>query len=237
MPHDKELQMIDGPVRMHTFRHQQLLSPRCLLQQFFQHHGDPFVLNRDSTYLAALALDGNSILPQSLFRRGGVNAEALVDAQTGVPGQVQGENVIPVIHGISLHEQLVELNIAPGTIRSAKAAPLQFHSQLIVGWKLILGCAHLIVEEPDRRKIRLDGAGGLAVLLHPEGVSGEMLAADILQFLQTILIRQIGAKPFDSFVIPFLGAEDALPVVSGQLIQLTHEGFVDADVFNFLCHI
>lgn len=51
------------------------------------------------------------------------------------------------------------------------------------------------------------------------------------------LIRQIRAEPLHSFIIACLGSETALPVMSGQLIQLAHQGQVNAHVFNVSCHI
>ena len=89
MGHDEKLKLIDGPVGVHIIRHQQLVSTFRALKLFFHGNGDLFI-DVDGTDLAALAFDDDGILPQRLFRDGRVNAEALVDAETGITGQIQG---------------------------------------------------------------------------------------------------------------------------------------------------
>ena len=49
--------------------------------------------------------------------------------------------------------------------------------------------------------------GGLAALLHPEDIGRQMFAADVLQFLETKLVRQIGAEPLERIVVTLLGKE------------------------------
>lgn len=92
-------------------------------------------------------------------------------------------------------------------------------------------------DSPHLTSLALDGDGGFAVLLHPEDIAGQMLAADVLQLLETKLVRQIRAEPLHGFVIAFLGTEAALPVMPGQLIQLAYQEQINAHVFNFPCHI
>ena len=145
-----------------------------------------------------------------------------MDAQTGIPGQIEGQDEVIAVLGQCPAQHFIELDVAPGAVHLAETPPLQFHSQLVIGGQLILGPAHFVVEEPDGRQIGLDGGGGLAALLHPEDITGQMLAADVLQFLQMILVRQERAEPLERLVIAFFGAETALAVVAGQLVQLTH---------------
>ena len=65
----------------------------------------------------------------------------------------------------------------------------------------------------------------------------QVSAADVLQFLEVVGIRQKGAEPLDRFVVAFLGAETALAVVAGQLVQLTYQGQIKALVVNVFCHL
>ena len=88
-----------------------------------------------------------------------------MDAQTGETPQIEGQNVIPPVIAQRPAQHLVELHIAPGTVYAAKAPPLQLHAQFIVGGQLVLGIAHLIMEETDGRQIGLDGAGSEVVIL------------------------------------------------------------------------
>ena len=55
-----------------------------------------------------------------------------------------------------------------------------------------------------------------------------MLAADVLQLLQMILVRKEHAEPLERLVVAFLGAETALAVVAGQFVQLAHQSQVEA---------
>ena len=75
--------------------------------------------------LAALALYGEGVFAQRTLRRGGVHAKALVDTQTGIAGQIQGEDVVlPLLrHGSA--DQLAELRVRPCTILLPEAAAFQ----------------------------------------------------------------------------------------------------------------
>ena len=64
-----------------------------------------------------------------------------------------------------------------------------------------------------------------------------MLAADIGQLLEMILISQIGAKTLHGLIIPILRAEAALTIVPCQLIQLADKSQKDTFVLNFHSHI
>ena len=84
---DEALQMTDRLVGGHIVRHQQLAAPLRAFQLFPQSNGNRPV-DRDCPDFAAFALDGNGIFPQGLFSCGGVDTEALMDAQARIPGQV-----------------------------------------------------------------------------------------------------------------------------------------------------
>ena len=87
----------DGDVGGHAVRDKQLVAPGCDSQQLFQLNGNTFVDGHGAD-LAALALDGDGVFPEGLFRRGCINAEALVDSQSGVPGQTgDGGKVLTAI--------------------------------------------------------------------------------------------------------------------------------------------
>ena len=83
--HNEELQMVDGPIRRHLIRHQQLMTPWRALQLLPHGDGD-LLVDGNRSYLAALALDGDGVFPKCPLRRGGVDAEALVDTEAGIPG-------------------------------------------------------------------------------------------------------------------------------------------------------
>lgn len=83
----------------------------------------------------------------------------------------------------------------------------------------------------------LDGGGGLAALLHPEDVAGQVLAADVLQLLKMEFVRQERAEPLERLPVAFLGAATALAAVAGQLVRLTHQSQIEALVLDDSCHI
>ena len=60
-----------------------------------------------------------------------------------------------------------------------------------------------------------------------------MLSVDVGQFLQMILICQIGTKPFDRFIITTLRQNAALTIVAGNTVQLSYQRFVNALIFSF----
>ena len=225
---DKLLHAIDSPVGGDAIRHQQLVAALRFLQQPLQHHRDTVVLDGDDTHLAALALYGEGVLTQCLFRRSGVHAEALVDTQTGVAGQIQGKDVVlPLLrHGAA--DQLAELRVRPCTILLSEAAAFQGDTQFFIARQRVAGMGHLIVEKADGGKVGFDGAGGLALLLQIENVAYQMLAADVLQLLQMVAGGEVGAETLDRLVVAILRAKAALSVVASQLVQLGNEGVVNA---------
>ena len=122
---NKLLHTVDGTVSGNAIRHQQLVAALGFVQQPLQHHRDTVVLDGDDTDFTALAFYGEGVFPQRALRRGGVHAEALVDAQTGIAGQIQGEDIVLAIlcHGAA--DQLAELRVRPCAILLPEAAALQ----------------------------------------------------------------------------------------------------------------
>ena len=190
--------------------------------------GNAVILNGNDTDFAALALYGEGVFAQRTLRHSGVHAEALMNAQTGIASQIQGEDVVlPLLrHGAA--DQLAELRVRPCTILLPKAAALQGNAQLFIARQRVAGMGHLVMEEADGGEVGLDGAGRLALLLQIENIAHQMLATDILQLLQMVVNSKIGAEPFDRLIVAILRAEAALPVVPGQLVQLGNEGVVNA---------
>lgn len=92
------------------------------------------------------------------------------------------------------------------------------------------------MEETDRRQIGLDGGGRFSLLLHIEDVGGQVFAVDVRQLLQTIFLRKEFAEPLHGLVISLLGAEAALSIVPGNLVQLGGKGLVDTGILRFYCH-
>ena len=129
--------------------YQQLVAALRLVQQLLQRHGDALIFYGDGAYLAALALHSEGVFTQRVFGGGGVHTEALVDAQTGVAGQIQGEDIVltPLRHGTA--QQLAELGFRPCAVLLPEAAALQFHAQCAVVWQCVFRVGHLIVEKAD----------------------------------------------------------------------------------------
>ena len=216
--HDKKLKTVDSPIRGHIIRYQQFVSTHRVRKLFFHGNGD-LLVDRDSADLAALALDRNGIFPQRIFRNGRVDSETLMDAKTGIAGQIQGQNVIIPIFCQCSAQHAVEFFRAPSTIILSESAALQDDPQLMIAGEPVLA-VRLVMEEADGRQICFDGAGRLARILHVDYVADQMLPTDVGKFLQMILIRKVGAEPLLSFIIPTLRMIAALPVVPGNTIQL-----------------
>ena len=89
------LNAVGGVVGGHIVRYQQLVAPLRPGELLPQSDGDG-VIDGDCADLAAFAFDGDGILAERVFRDGRVDAEALMDAQTGVSGQIKGQDVIVV---------------------------------------------------------------------------------------------------------------------------------------------
>ena len=100
------LEPSDGGVRGFVVRDKQLMSPFCDSQHLLQFDADAFV-DRHRADLAAFALDGDGVLPERLFRDSRVNAEALMNAQSGVPGQagLSGPKARPRRSGFDLERR------------------------------------------------------------------------------------------------------------------------------------
>ena len=175
-----------------------------------------------------LPFHGEGIFTQGTLRRSGVYTETLVDAQTGIASQIQGEDVVlPLLrHGAA--NQLAELRVRPCTILLSKAAVLQGNAQLFIARQRITRLRHLIVEKANGGEVGFDGAGGFALRLQIEDVAHQMLAADVLQLLQMVVGGEVGTEPFDRLVVAIFRAKAALSVVPCQLVQLGDEGVVNA---------
>ena len=225
---DKLLHAVDGPVSGNAILHQQLVAAFRFVQQPLQHHRDAVVLEGNDTDFAALAFHGEGIFTQRTLRRGGVHAEALMDAQTGVAGQIQGKDVVlPLLrHGAAY--QLADLRVRPCAILLPEAAAFQGDAQLFIARQRVAWMGHLIVEKADGGEVGLDGAGRLTLRLQIEGVAHQMLAADVLQLLQMVVGGEIGTETLDRLIVAIFRAEAALPVVARQLVQLGNEGVVNA---------
>ena len=91
---------------------------------------------------------------------------------------------------------------------------------------------NLVMPEPNRRQLRLDGAGRLTVLLQVANVGNQMLAGDVGQLLQMVNISEEPAEPLHGLVITLPCLIATLPVVSLQLVQLGQEGVIDALVLS-----
>ena len=70
MRRDEQLQAVDGLVGRHFVRHQQFVAPLGACQLTPQGNGD-LLVDGNGADLAALALDGNSVLPKGLLCGGG----------------------------------------------------------------------------------------------------------------------------------------------------------------------
>jgi len=97
--------------------------------------------------------------PADETRRSGVHTEALVDTQTGVACQIQGEDVVlPLLrHGAA--NQLAELRVRPCAILLPEAAAFQGNAQFFIARQRVTWMGHLIVEKSDGGEVGLDGAG------------------------------------------------------------------------------
>lgn len=75
------------------------------------------------------------------------------------------------------------------------------------------------------------------MLLQIQNIANQVLAADIAQFLKVVLVSQVGTEPLERLVVAILGAETALTIVAGQLVQLAHQNQVETLVLDGSCHI
>ena len=236
-PHfiDVLLESGNGNISRHAVRDKQLVPPRRDGQQLFQFNGNTFIDGHGAD-LAALPFNGNSVFPERPFRSGRVNAETLMDAQSGVPGQAgDGGEVLVAVHHTGCQKS-VELPDAPGAVHPAEAPALQLHRQFVVGGQAVFCPLNLVVKEADGRQVGLDGGGGFLPLLHIENVGSQVLAVDVGQLLQTIFLRKKFAEPLHGLVVPLLGAETTLAVVPGGLVQLSDESLIDTRISRFYCY-
>lgn len=100
-------------------------------QQFFQFNGNTFIDGCGAS-LAALALDGNGLFPEGLFRNSCVDAVSLIDTQSNVLGQAgDGGKVLMAVRHTD-RQKAMELPDTPGSAYPVKAAALQLRCQFVV---------------------------------------------------------------------------------------------------------
>lgn len=104
---------------------------------------------------------------------------------------------------------------------------LQLYRQFVVFRQAVFGLPHHVVIETDGGQIGFDGGSRFPTLLHINDVRSEMLAADVGQLLQVVVVGQEPAEPFTGVVVPPLGLEAPLPVMPRGLIQLGDQGVVN----------
>lgn len=92
-----------------------------------------------------------------LFSDGRISAEALVDSQTGVPGQAGDGGVILMVVHHTVCQKSVKLWDTPGAVYPTKPPALQLHRQIIVGGQAVSCPLHLVVKETDARQVGLNG--------------------------------------------------------------------------------
>ena len=193
-------------------------------------------MQRDRPDEAAFALDGDGPLPDRPGRDGRVDPEALMNAQARIPGQIEDRHIVLPAQAQRLRQHPGELLPAPGAVDAAEGAPPQRDLQLLIVGQLIFG-VHQIVKKPDGGQVCFDGAGGLPIVLQLQDIGGQMLSVDVGQLLQAEGVGQEGAEPLHGLVIPLLGAEAPLAVMTGQLVQLGEQAEVNTDIQNLVCHI
>ena len=224
---DELLHSLHSDVRGQIVRNQQLAAVPRFGKQETQRHGNPRILNRNRANLATLAFNRDGLFTESLSRGRRVNAETLVQAQSGEPRQSKRAGVMVLVGHKRDGEHLVKFLRAPGAVSPAKGTLFQFDGQFAVVREAILRIVHFVVEEADFRQIRLDRAGGFVSDLQELHVGRKMFAADIRQLLQMVRLRKELAEAFAGFVIPLLRAEAALPIMSRQLDKLGDKRTID----------
>lgn len=145
VPHDEKLLVVDGPVRRHIIGHQQLVAPLGAFQ-LLSHGNSNLLVDRDRPHLSTLALDGDGVLLESPRCCGGVNAEALMDTEASIPGQIQGENEVIAVIRQGFVQHSVELRHAPSAVILPEATAFQSDTELVVGGQYVL-VIHLVVEK------------------------------------------------------------------------------------------
>ena len=232
---NKRLQVLDRRMSFHVIRHKELMAAgRGLQMQLQAAHQQG--MQRDRPDEAAFALDGDGPLPDRPGRDGRVDPEALMDAQARIPGQIEDRHIVLPAQAQRLRQHPGELLPAPGAVDAAEGAPLQRDLQLLIVGQLVFG-VHQVMKKTDGGQVCFDGAGSLPIVLQLQDIGGQMLPADVGQLLQAEGISQEGAEPLHGLVIPLLGAEAPLAVMTGQLVQLGEQAEVNTDIQNLVCHI
>ena len=121
---NKSLKAGDRKIGGDIVRHQQLVATWRTTQLIAKCEGDLFV-DGDGTDFAAFALNCDGVFTQSLFGGSGVDAEALMDAQPGIAGQVHRKYVVTTISGHGFAQHAAEFRDAPRTVDAHKTPAFQ----------------------------------------------------------------------------------------------------------------
>lgn len=62
-----------------------------------------------------------------------------------------------------------------------------------------------------------------------------MLAVNVGQFLQAVVVRQKAAELLHCFIVPLPSPKTSLAIVAGSLVQLCDKSLVDTTVLFFHC--
>ncbi len=88
-------------------------------QHLFQLNTDAFIDGYCADF-TTLALNGDGVLLEGLFRNGGVQPETLVDAQTGIPVEADDGGVVLVAVLQAEQREPPKLPLAPGAVHAPK---------------------------------------------------------------------------------------------------------------------
>jgi len=102
---------------------------------------------------------------------------------------------------------------------------------------MVSGLAHFVMEKADGCQVCFNRAGRLAVFLHFHHIGSQVFSMNVGQLLQVVVIRKKSAEALHGLIIPLLGAEAALTVVAGHLVQLGDEGVVEARILVLFLQI
>ena len=141
----------------YVVRHEQLVAPGRDGQELLEFDTDALV-DGHGAELAALAFDGDGVSPEGLLRDGRVDAEALMDAQPGIPGQAGDGGKVLASIGHRGDEEQVELPDAPGAVFLAEAAVLELHRQFVIFRQAVFGLPHHVVVKADGGQIEIGRA-------------------------------------------------------------------------------
>ena len=137
--------------------------------------------HRHAPDASTLALDRQQSRPLPRLHGSRIKTADLMDAQTDIKGERGNICIVsPANFPANRHEGR-ELLRRPVPVSPLKLSALQRRliGQIRVGGQFIFSLPQLIMPEPNRRQLRLDGAGRLTVLLQVANVVNQMLAGDV----------------------------------------------------------